>query len=323
MTTFLTLTLHPAVDRIVEVERLIPGALLDGRLLKRVPAGKGVNTARVLRRVLGPRAKVLAAAWLGTNEVSLAARSLAAEGIELAVARRSCPTRICTTYLERLGGRETHVKESMPAPSRTECSELLHMAARLPVELGCAAVCGSAPPQTPARTLRAVLAALRAHARVLLADTNGPLLEWASKSGLDGIKGNAQEIGALLKLRGPLDPSKRAHAQALRALPARRGGPKAVLVTASSDAAWLATREGLWRAKPPVLPTSRRRSATGCGDAATAGWMWAWSQGLEPDEALRLAVACGSAKFASADPGAVEVRLARRLSAQIEVRREQ
>ncbi len=43
-----TLTLHAAIDRVVEIDSIQPGGTFEGRTRFTVPAGKGVNTARVL-----------------------------------------------------------------------------------------------------------------------------------------------------------------------------------------------------------------------------------------------------------------------------------
>ncbi len=68
----------------------------------------------------------------------------------------------------------------------------------------------------------------------------------------------------------------------------------------------MATRDGLWFAHPPRVAKSKIVSPTGCGDAATAGWLWAFADRATPEEALRRAVACGTAKLFSADPGHME-----------------
>jgi fructose-1-phosphate kinase PfkB-like protein len=299
------------------------GGTFDGRLREAVPAGKGVNTARSLRRLLGKSGNVTAAAWLGRDDVPFFAAGLGREKIGLAACPRACATRIATTFLEA-AGRETHVKEHMPTPSAEEARALRSFCERLPLRGACAAVCGSAPNGTPRKLLAKVLAALRKHSHVLIADTNGPFLEAAGRAGLDGIKGNAEEIGTWLRLTRAFDPKREAHRQrlmeALAAAGTRRpisnqsllvprptsSAPSSALVTLGSAGAVFATREGLWHARPPKIPKGSALSATGCGDAATAGWMWALADGCGPSETVCRAVACGTAKLLSADPGGLD-----------------
>jgi fructose-1-phosphate kinase PfkB-like protein len=91
--------------------------------------------------------------------------------------------------------------------------------------------------------------------------------------------------------------------------------PRAILITLGSRGAALATRDGLWLAGPPRVAASKIVSPTGCGDAATAGWLWAMADGVGPEEALSRAVACGTAKLLNADPGVVDPHSVRRFCA--------
>jgi fructose-1-phosphate kinase PfkB-like protein len=220
------------------------------------------------------------------------------------------------TVLES-AGRETHFKETMPAPSRQEGRVLLRFLDGLHGQA--MAVCGSAPPGTPRRLLQAIVRKLRERFKVLVVDSSGPLLVEAGRAGCDGLKGNADEIGAWLGLRGTWDPRKATHRRRLVGrLSARKDtSPNTILVTRGARGAVLAVREGLWCARPPRVARSDIISPTGCGDAATAGWLWAMAERVAPDDVLRRAVACGTAKLHSADPGALDVRTVRRLRADI------
>ena len=322
---FLTLTLHPSIDRLVEVERWIAGGTFGARLRGVVPAGKGINTARTLRGLLGPKERIQAAAWIGRQESAFFAEALASERIGFLPIPRACLTRTCWTVFEREPGREEHVKESMPPPSRSEERALLACCARLPLAGACVAVCGSAPAGTSPRTLRALFALLRSRANVLIADTNGPCLEAAGRAGLDGLKGNAEEMGAWLGLDRALDPEQSAHRRRLMqalavkihnpisAFRKHSGAPRRILVTLGADGALLADASGLWLARPPCLRGLVPRSAVGCGDAATAGWMWALAGEDAACASVCRAVACGTAKLANADPGGLDRNLVRRM----------
>lgn len=304
---FLTLTLHPAVDRVFAAARVTPGGIHEAALLREVPAGKGVNTARSLRGILLKKsARIDAAVWCGAGERDFFVRALKAEKIAARVLDRPVKTRLCVTVLED-GGRETHFKGAMPRPSRAECRALLRgLEKTLRGLRGVVALCGSAPPGTPPRVLREVLRRLRAAKATLLVDANGPLLSAAGRAGVDGLKGNAREIAAWLGLQGSFSPRNAKHRKRLLARLGGRGssfGPRSVLVTLGSRGAFLATREGCWLARAPKVARKLVRSSVGCGDAATAGWMLACAEARAPAQALCRAVAAGSAKVYSADPG--------------------
>ena len=198
---FTTLTLHPSTDRVLEVDRLQPGGLLDSRVRFEVPAGKGVNTARSLSCMVRGKSIIQAAVWVGETEKLKWKKELADNKIRLLACPRSVPTRLSLTILEKTTGRETHLKDEMSRPTPREEQALLKFCRALALRLGNhhVAVCGSAPPGTRLSTLKTILADLKQKCPHVIADTNGPFLKAAFRSGLAGIKGNAMEIGELLK----------------------------------------------------------------------------------------------------------------------------
>jgi 1-phosphofructokinase family hexose kinase len=305
----ITLTLHPALDRLLDAERIEVGGLFDVRVRAVVPAGKGINTARVLRRLT--RGRVAAAAWVGADDAAFYRRALLREGIAAELCLRPCATRWGVTILEA-GGRETHFKETMPAPSKKETASLLRFLAGLHGDT--LALCGSAPPGTPKSLLRHILRTLRERFKHLVVDSSGPLLDEAGRVGCNGLKGNGAEIGEWLGLRGKWNPALRAHRTLLlKRLEGRPGqAPRAILITLGSRGAALATRESLCLARCPRVAASKIVSPTGCGDAATAGWLWALADHAGPEEAVRRAIACGTAKLLNADPGVVDPAEVRR-----------
>ena len=304
---FVTLTLHPAIDRILRVATLVPGDTFDAQVELTVPSGKGVNTARSLRHVTGPRSAIHAVAWIGAGESEWFARELSRlSKVSTVLCQRDCPTRLANTILET-SARETHIKESMATPSPREASALLRCwsAAIRPGDI--VAVCGSAPRGTKAETLRRVFNLARERkAAAVIADTNGAALEIAGAAGIDGIKGNAAEIGAWLGLSAALDPENQNHRRAVQAAFERRGAPKSIVVTMGPRGAMYLTRDTLLLAEPPRVAKDYIVTTTGCGDAATAGWMWALRDRSDDAELLRRVVGCGTAKLNSADPGSLQ-----------------
>jgi len=369
----LTLALHPSIDRVVRLGTLKPGATLDAHLLMTVPAGKGANTARALSCVWPKPRQIVSVGWIGEAEKEwYAARLAELNGIRAALCARPGFTRFAYTLLEA-SGRETHIKERMPPPARADEDRFLRFW-RSTVRPGdIVALCGSAPAGTSKRLLREVFAvASENRASVCVADSNGPALAVAGAAELDGLKGNAAEIGAWLGLGQAFVAGKRAHRAALQKAFARHGAPRAVLITLGAGGAVIAAPGKMFRAAPPALPlplpppasadhspqsTQRAQrtekspvnengdssvtsvvsvssvvnsprwgggrvapqSATGCGDAATAGWLWGILQGCPLEEALCCAVACGTAKLASADPGSLDPRYVARLIEKMKV----
>ena len=315
-----TLTLHPAIDRVLNIHELKPGETFDGQLALSVPAGKGVNTARSLS-CLSPklRGKIVAAAWLGAGEARWFSEQLAhSSKIRAAICSRPCFTRYAYTILEA-SGRETHIKEFMPAVTPAEEKSLLSFWRKTVQRGDLVALCGSAPKGISEKTISSIFETSRRVASMIVADTNGIALNAAGRMNLDGMKGNAAEIGEWLELDEALHIEMKSHRAALWKAFRREGSPNTILVTLGATGAVIATSSELYFAGAPRLPTNLGKSATGCGDAATAGWIWALNEQRPHAEQLARAVACGSAKFASADPGALDEKFVRKLMRDIRV----
>lgn len=306
-----TLTLHPAIDRVIQISKMTPGATFDGRELLRVPAGKGVNTARALSELLAPAKNIVAAAWLGTNEARWFSSELKKRnGIQAAICPRACATRFALTFLED-DGRETHIKECMAPPSEAEQAELLRFWRKTVRRGDIVALCGSTPAGVRTATLSSLFEIARENgAAYILVDSNGPLLLEAAKAGVDFLKGNASEIGAWLNLARPLDYSIDAHRIKLFKALNRAGAPKTVLITLGAKGAVVTDGAKIVHAPPPELDRNFKPvSTTGCGDAATAGVLWSLLLGESNIEMeLARALVCGTAKLSSADPGGLSLK---------------
>lgn len=304
-----TLTLHPAIDRVIRIREMIPGGTFDGAEEIRVPAGKGVNTARELK-ALGAQ-RVIPCAWVGASEAAWYARTLKKiSGLSARLCPRRCATRIAQTFLEA-AGRETHIKESMPAGTDREQNELVRFWCET-IQFGdIVAICGSAPPRTMLANL--ILNASSHGASYILADTNGEMQRIAGSMKIDLLKGNASEIGSWLDLKAPFDPHASPDQRALMERMNLDFSPHAILITLGAKGAVLAERDTLLYAKSPRLPAKFKiAAATGCGDAATAGVLWSLVLGeRDPEKMLARAVACGTAKLATADPGLLDTTLAK------------
>lgn len=103
----ITVTLNPAIDRIIEVEGLAPGSHQEGRELLRVPAGKGINVSRALAAMGVPST---ATGFLGDgNRAEFAA---ALKGLGIADEFLTLPgwTRENITLTDRRHKQDMHVR---------------------------------------------------------------------------------------------------------------------------------------------------------------------------------------------------------------------
>jgi 1-phosphofructokinase len=331
-TEFATVTPHPAVDRIYSLPRMIPGEALIARRKMLLAAGKGVNAARILKILLtafgralpsAKDARIRAYVWVGVNEASLFYRQLREAGVRPLLCSRPVPTRFGLSFYEFQRDRTTHIRELMEKPTAAELRCFLAFL-RKHRSRGWTAFCGSAPPQTPLAALKRWCVAMKCAGGLLLCDAGGPMLAAASAVGADVLKGNAVEIGGWLfggQRTRAFCPNRTEDMRRLQRVFEARCAPAEVIVTLGAQGALLARRDGIYSAQAPQLPKNKCGGTVGCGDAATAGRLWAAADVAGPEETLRRVVACGSAKAASADPGKLNPAWVATLLKQIEVRR--
>jgi len=264
-----TLTLNPSLDRAVEVERLVPGAVLRATPARLDPGGKGVNISRALLAAGTPSRAVLP---VGGPEGEQLVRLLRDEGVDVVAVPIAGGTRSNITLAEPDG---TITKINEPGPTLT-ADDLDAVAEAILAATGTAdwlAACGSLPPGVTddyyARLCRRLVSA----GTQVAVDTSGPALLAAVAAGPTVVKPNREELAEAVGT--PLDSVGEAveAAQLLRAK-----GARDVLVSLGSDGALLVSEYGVVSGEAPV---AEPRSTVGAGDALLAGYLAAGAYGPE------------------------------------------
>ncbi|MDQ6614870.1 MAG: 1-phosphofructokinase [Actinomycetota bacterium] len=290
-----TLTLNPSVDRTVEVEALVRGAVLRATSATVDAGGKGVNISRALAANGHPSRAVLIS---GGAEGAQLAGLLFPLGIEVVNVPVRGAVRANVSIVEP-DGTVTKINEPGPVLSADEVESMT--AAILEAAAGATwvAASGSLPPGVANDFYRQLIERLApVGARVAL-DTSGEALQLALPGQPDVVKPNsdelAQAVGAAITTLGDvIDAAERL----------REKGARAVLASLGSDGAVLVDDRGVTYGEAPVdLP----RSAVGAGDAMLAGFLAAGGKGLP---ALVEALAWGAAATrlpGSRMPGSSEI----------------
>lgn len=324
--------LSPSIDVTYAVPRLRPGTVHRPREVYRVPGGKGFNVARAAH-ALG--AGVVATGVLGGDSGAWMVAMLARTGIHLAAVPGVHPTRSCVSVVDRDRGNLTEFYEP-PAPLTAKAwSDLLATVVRLcEGHPSWVAVSGSVPPGPLPESLADLVAAARdAGARVAV-DTHSTALAAAVGAGADLVKVNVQEASALLdgeRRAGEEDPGPDTEpeepstepgttaaadpAELARRLLAVSSATRLAVVTAGSDGAVAAAREG-----PVVRATADTRGdyAVGSGDSFLGGLLAALASDPEDEAAaLRLAVGAGVANALTPGAGVFDPSAARRLAVHV------
>jgi 1-phosphofructokinase family hexose kinase len=281
--TITTVTLNPAVDVAVTVERLVQGGTNRCRLDSVDPGGKGLNASRVIGRLGRP---TLALGFLGGPTGQMVRARLDAEGVPYCFDEVDDLTRLNTMVYELLNGQRTRIY--LPG-ARVDPAKIEWLRERLAdVPAGSTVIlAGSVPPGLPHDVYRDLVGWLGARRVRTVVDTSGAALAAALDARPTLIKPNTDEVMELLGRTLATDEDVVAAAGELR-----QRGAEHVVISQGAAGAIAVGPEGVWKAVPPAV---RARSTVGSGDSMVAGLAIALNEGKDVAEALRLGTAAGAA----------------------------
>jgi 1-phosphofructokinase len=276
----ITMTLNPSVDRTVEVDAVVHGAVVRANSVRVDPGGKGINVSRALAANLYKTRAVLPK---GGPEGDHLIALLAAEGIDTVEVPIAAPIRSNIAVVEPDG---TTTKFNEPGASFTDAELQSLVDALLTSSAGAewAVISGSVPPATPDGFCGDLVRMVRNVGTATAVDTSGPALASAVEARPTLVKPNREELTELSGRR--IETVGDAVACAEQLLEQGVGG---VLVSLGRDGAVLVTPAGSWHAEAIV---AQPRSSVGAGDALLAGFL---AHGANGPAALVEAVAWGAA----------------------------
>ena len=146
---------------------------------------------------------------------------------------------------------------------------------------------GSIPPGVPDTILAEMIEIARHYKVRCVLDSSGSGLENGLQAMPFMVKPNSHELSAIVgRQLGTVEEA----AEAARVYVAR--GVEIVAVTFGRDGAITATKDGVWRSRPPAIEFV---SAVGCGDSFAAGFLYSLSCGGSIADSLKMATASGAA----------------------------
>lgn len=282
----LTITLNPAIDRIIRHDRGLPSVASWA-------GGKGVNVARALKALGVP---VTAVAPAGGAAGRLLGEVLEEENIAHQLSPAKKETRTNVTMVCRNGAVRRRI-DAGPALTRKEQEALVLLCTRAARSCAAVVLSGSLPLNFPLKVFKGLVLGLHRPGVLAAVDTRGPALEATLELGVDIIKPNREEAEAVLGFRLSSPDKIR---KALRTFISY--GIKKVLISLGSDglAASDGKKELLVR-----LPAITTGHAVGCGDAALAGFLSAELRDRGFSACVVHAAACGHANAHGDVPGGI------------------
>jgi tagatose 6-phosphate kinase len=298
-----TVTLNPTIDRTFTVEGFGVGGTFKATRSESLPAGKGINVARVAATLGEP---VTALGIVGEHDAARFAAMLGELGVRNGLLCAPGTTRSSVTILDPSGGTETHLREqgfAPPPPLLAQVEDAL--ADTGPGDW--VVLSGSLPPGVPTDVYRTLVRVCNRQGAHTLLDANGPALLSAVGAPPTALKPNLFELWQVDRGRAEVtterdlsDLSLEDVSTAARRVQAR--GVDVVVVSLGARGVLGLDGEGRsWR----VWTTLDRPvvNAVGSGDALVAGLVVAFAREEPFSAALRLGVACGGANTLVAGAG--------------------
>ncbi|MBI5211137.1 MAG: 1-phosphofructokinase family hexose kinase [Elusimicrobia bacterium] len=303
----LVVSLNTALDKTLVLGRLRPGTRHRPERSLDLAGGKGVNAARVLRR-LGLPARVLG--FLAGDTGRHIAALLAREGVPADwVALPGGESRVCLT-VHHGSGPPTEINEPGPAVTRLGLRRLEAVFLRRLASCRFVLLCGRVPPGVPAGCYGRLIRLAHAANVPCALDASEPALSRGLAARPDIVKPNAVEMAELgLAVR----PARWAASLArLREL-----GGREVFVTMGRRGALMADDAGALFAAGPLA----RGFPLGAGDAFLAGAVYGRLKGWGRERRLAFATALASASVRSLGAGVFRREHLRRALGAVRVRR--
>lgn len=304
----LTLTINPAIDRIVISDRI---AFEDrGYILSRGEAagGRGVNASQVIHAFGG---KTLALLTSGGEIGKRMEHFLGEMGFPFEVVRVHAEGRANLTISDKQGltiklneiGAPLEEKEVKAVRDLVEAR--LRKASWL-------MICGSTQPGVPPQFYSEIIALAKSRGVKTLLDADGEALHHALEATPSVISPNQQEaerlLGrAIITRSQSLEAVKRIHDM----------GPESVILSLGSRGAVASSPDGILEALPPRVEAL---CPIGAGDALAAAFVWAMEKKKPFADALRWAVAAGTATASLPGMSFPTLDQTRAIYKQVEVR---
>jgi len=290
MSSIITLTFSPSVDKSSSVPELIPEKKLKCGPPKFDPGGGGINVARAITLLGGSAIAVYpAGSYTGDALNDL----LATENVPAIVIRSKSETRENIVILEEKSNKQFRFGMPGSELTETEWRNCLREIEKVE-DLEFIVASGSLPPGVPEDVYGQLAIIARKKKAKFVVDTSGEALKYAVKEGVYLLKPNLGELSTLVGKKHLEDDEIASVAREV----IEKGGCEVIVVSMAGRGAMLVTRDEEITAIPPRVEV---KSTVGAGDSMVAGIVLALSQGKSLKEALHYGVASGTA--ATLHPG--------------------
>lgn len=272
-----------AIDRILQVDSLTPGAVQRSRQAVVQPGGKGSNVARVFRQLGGD---VVLLGFLGSRNGPAVTEPLRRTGIHVDTVSAYEETRTCTIICDASqSSHPTVINEESPEVGPAAAAKLLNKVERWIGRVDGVLTTGSLSTGLPATFYADILDRARQRGKITAIDATGAALRAGLGARPDFMKPNTGEIRELLQ------------SSAFSILADHTA-------ITFGNAGALVIREGQCLFAPP--PRIFAINPIGAGDAFAAGYLKSLLEHRPVTECLRLALAAAASDAGTLRPGFID-----------------
>jgi 1-phosphofructokinase family hexose kinase len=304
-----TLTVNPALDRTLSVDRLAfeDRAYIESR--HKTPGGRGINAACVIHSFGG---KPLAIFPSGGKNGESFTELVSAYGYDTVAVPTAHEIRTNLTITDRQG-LTVSVNERGPQLDKDEVDRIEKAVHKSLDGAAWLMLCGSVPPGVPSDFYARLIGMARRKKVKTLLDTDGAALREGIEAAPTAVSPNQHEAERLLN-RALVTRNHFLDAVArIRAM-----GPESVVLSLGSRGAVGAIEGAIVEAIPPRVEVL---CPIGAGDALAAAFVWAMERSGDFTDALRWGVATGTASATLPGLRLASLEQAKETYKQVEVRR--
>ncbi len=304
----ITVTMNPAIDKTVDIEKLQPGGLNRIQRVEYDAGGKGINVSKTIRELGGSS---IAAGFLGGNAGRTIETVLQEKGIQHDFIWVDGETRTNTKVYEKTG-EVTELNEPGPQITGEAVEQLLQKLEGYADEKALFILAGSIPNGVDKNIYAEITKRVHARGARVLMDADGELFRNALKAGPDIIKPNRVELEeyAGFDYRASVE-------ELLGAAKDLKGqGIETVAISMGKSGAMFV--RGDYQVKCPPLSV-KAHSTVGAGDAMVAALAYAWDKNLDDEQTVRLCIATSAGAVTTIGTKPPARKLVDELMKQVEI----
>lgn len=269
-----TVTLNPAIDKTVEIEKFVCGGLNRIRKVEYDAGGKGINVSKTIHMLGG---ESIATGFLGGNNGRAIESVLTDYGIHSDFVWVAGETRTNTKVIEA-DGTLTELNEPGMAIQETDIQKLKDKLANYANEKTAFVFSGSVPQGVPKEIYKELILFVKEKGAYVLLDTDGEALCYAIEAKPNVIKPNIHELSAYLKSEDIVQGGRNLQRQGIANVVISKGKEGAIFLMEDCEIIC----DGL---------AVEAQSTVGAGDAMVAALAYAWEHHLHTEETVKLCMA--------------------------------